>query len=293
MNRPEVILATVALFAWLIGMGWCHNATCPDCQTAAAAVPPVPVETADLSLTIADDDLNFSTTANDNLLFAAGACDYQSDFSDGLTQAFQRTVEHLRENPRRILTLTGLYETAESNQCTDYTDLGVARAERVKSLLIDMGAPAEQIELEASLTTDLAEYNGLNVEGVRYDFRETEVSEAAALQMDNITLYFDTNKQNIELSDSQRRYLERLKAYLAQNADAKATVYGYTDDRGEDRYNMRLSRKRSEFVRDFLIKQGVSRRQIENKGYGPDDPIATNSTEEGRAKNRRVEISLK
>ena len=100
------------------------------------------------------------------------------------------------------------------------------------------------------------------------------------------------NKKEINLTAEQRNYMENLKAYLAQNPDAKAKVTGYTDDRGEDRTNIRLSRKRSEFVRDFMIEQGITKRQIKNKGMGPDNPVATNETDEGRALNRRVEITL-
>ena len=293
MNRPEVIIFSLLLLSWLIGMGWCHNATCPECQTVAAAVPPVTDNSA-LAIAIEDDDVDFETGTNDNLLFAANSCDYQTPLSSELEGVFQKTAEHLQNNSRRILVLTGLYEGNEQNECEDAADLGIARAEQVRQLLIGYGAPEGQIEMEASNIQDLDEYDSKLVGGVDYYFKEAyspEV-ESAALRAENITLYFDTNKREINLTSEQRAYLDRLKAYLAANPDSKAKVTGYTDDRGEDKWNMRLSRKRSEFVRDFMIDQGISKRQITNKGMGPDDPIASNATEEGRAKNRRVEITL-
>lgn len=294
MNRPIVIILSILLIGWLIGMGWCHNATCPECQTAKAVMVPS-ADNAALAIQIQDEDLDFNAATSDNLLFANGACAYNTPLSEELQAVFENTVQHLQSNPRRILVLTGLYEEEESNNCTDQADLGIARAEKVKQLFVDMGAPAERIELEASETRALEDYNNLVVGGVDYFFKETmaePVTEEVALRTDKIILYFDTNKKEINLTAEQRSYLDRLQTYLAQNEGAKAKVTGYTDDRGEDAWNMRLSRKRSEFVRDFMIDQGISKRQIRNKGLGPDNPIATNETDEGRALNRRVEITL-
>ena len=141
-----------------------------------------------------------------------------------------------------FLVLTGLYEGTESNNCADVVDLGIARAEKVKQLLVEMGAPENRIQLEPSDIRDLQEYKNKLVGGIDYNFKAEAVEER--LRANNITLYFDTNKQEINLSEDQRIYFEELKAYLAQNPDAKASVTGHTDDRGNDKGNIRLSRKR-------------------------------------------------
>lgn len=296
MNRPIVIVLLILLFAWLFGLGYCHNAKCPTCNVAKGAIIPAAAAGSDLSISIDDENLNFAAATADNLLFASGSCEFTTPLSEDLQTVFKNTVQHLTDNSSRILALTGLYESTESNNCTDVADLGIARAEQVKQLLVEMGAPAERIEVEASDVRDLNEHKEMVVGGVDYSFRSNDdtpaVTEEVALRTDKIILYFDTNKQEINLTDEQRSYLDRLIAYLEQNPNAKASVTGHTDDRGDDKMNMRLSRKRSEFVRDFMIEQGLSKRQIYNAGIGPDEPIETNSTEEGRAKNRRVEITL-
>lgn len=293
MYRPIVIILIIALISWILGVGFCHNSTCPECQTARAVLTP-PADNSALSININDDDLNFTAAASDNLLFTNGSCEYMTPLTDKLQTVFQNTVQHLQSNTKRILVLTGLYEDGETNDCTDSSDLGIARAENVKQLLIEMGAPEDRIELEGSEIRDLAEHKNMLVGGVDYYFKESiePIMDEVALRTEKITLYFATNKKEINLDTDQRNYMEGLKAYLAQNPDAKAKVTGYTDDRGEDKTNIRLSRKRSEFVRDFMIEQGISKRQIKNKGMGPDDPVASNDTEEGRALNRRVEITL-
>jgi OmpA-OmpF porin, OOP family len=72
----------------------------------------------------------------------------------------------------------------------------------------------------------------------------------------------------------------------------KLGVYGYTDNKGSDDVNVPLSQKRAESVRAYLLKKGLKENQIEAKGYGSEKPVADNSTEAGRSKNRRVEIVL-
>lgn len=295
--RPEVIIASILLFLWIIGLSVCHYNNCPDCQTATAAVPENASE-ASLSIAIQDDALNFSTATADNLLFVAGSCEYNTPLSTNLQEVFAKTVQHLQNNTQRILVLSGLYENEETNNCEDAVDLGVARAEQIKELLVQMGAPADRVELDASEIKDLPDYKNMLQGGFDYYFKEAAIAEEpeilgeAALRSEKITLYFESNEQEINLTPEQRNYLNSLKTYLAENPSAKAKVTGHTDSAGNDAWNMRLSRKRSEFVRDFMIKQGISKRQIRNEGIGPDEPIASNSTEEGKALNRRVEITL-
>ena len=297
MFRPIVILLMVLLFFWLIGMSYCHNAACPHCAGVAKGAIIAPAAAgSDLSININDEDLSFTAATSDNLLFADNSCEYTTPLSSDLQTVFKNTVQHLTDNSERILALTGLYESTETNECVDAMDLGFGRAEQVKQLLVEMGAPEDRIEIDVSDIRDLNEHKSMIVGGVDYAFRGYESlsaeTEEVALRTDKIILYFDTNKQEIDLTDEQRNYLDRLIAYLEQNPDAKASVTGHTDDRGEDKLNMRLSRKRSEFVKNFMVGQGILERQIDNEGIGPDQPIETNSTEEGRAKNRRVEITL-
>jgi OOP family OmpA-OmpF porin len=70
----------------------------------------------------------------------------------------------------------------------------------------------------------------------------------------------------------------------------KVEIGGHADSRGSDEHNMKLSQARAESVRDYLISQGVPAEQLTAMGYGETMPIGDNNTEEGRAKNRRVEL---
>jgi hypothetical protein len=67
-------------------------------------------------------------------------------------------------------------------------------------------------------------------------------------------------------------------------------VEGYTDNIGSDEYNQKLSQQRADAVRDFLVVQGVQAGNITSTGYGKSQPVADNSTNAGRAQNRRVQL---
>lgn len=116
-------------------------------------------------------------------------------------------------------------------------------------------------------------------------------------QGDNITLVmpgnitFATNSANIAPSFYQP--LNTLANSLKQlNNQQQIQVVGYTDNTGSYAYNMQLSQQRAQSVATYLTSQGVSGQYLTVKGMGPADPIATNSTPDGRAMNRRVQITL-
>ena len=67
-------------------------------------------------------------------------------------------------------------------------------------------------------------------------------------------------------------------------------IAGYTDNVGSSYYNKKLSQKRADSVKEWLVIRGIDPKRIVTKGYGLENPIASNSTEEGRSKNRRIEF---
>lgn len=79
---------------------------------------------------------------------------------------------------------------------------------------------------------------------------------------------------------------------LSEYEKSYIDVYGHTDSTGTDEYNQSLSERRADSVANFLANSGVQRARVETRGYGESQPIASNSTEEGRATNRRVELKI-
>jgi outer membrane protein OmpA-like peptidoglycan-associated protein len=86
--------------------------------------------------------------------------------------------------------------------------------------------------------------------------------------------------------------LGQLASTLSQYDKTTITVRGYTDNTGSAAYNQRLSQDRANSVASYLSRSGVPASRIQSIGYGMSNPVASNATPEGRAQNRRVEISI-
>lgn len=94
------------------------------------------------------------------------------------------------------------------------------------------------------------------------------------------------------LLDESYTTLDKVVNVLEENPNIKVEISGHTDSSGSLELNQRLSENRAKAVADYLISKGVSKDKITSKGYGPSMPIETNTTKEGRAKNRRVEFKI-
>jgi outer membrane protein OmpA-like peptidoglycan-associated protein/tetratricopeptide (TPR) repeat protein len=114
------------------------------------------------------------------------------------------------------------------------------------------------------------------------------IAEGSKIVLNN--LFFDSNKSKIRKESFVE--LEKVYKFLKDRPNINVEVDGYTDNRGDDKSNIKLSEARSKAVLEYLIKKGILASRIANKGYGKDQPIASNDSEEGRQMNRRVELKI-
>jgi outer membrane protein OmpA-like peptidoglycan-associated protein len=115
---------------------------------------------------------------------------------------------------------------------------------------------------------------------------ETAATEKNLLAM----VHFDFDKHNIK-----RIYVPVLNqhvAYLKENPSLPVIVEGHTDYMGTDEYNQKLSERRADVVRRYLVEKGIASSRIQAVGYSELRPIADNKTSEGRALNRRAELEV-
>ncbi len=99
---------------------------------------------------------------------------------------------------------------------------------------------------------------------------------------------FDFDKSTIRQEDLPN--IDKDIAALETWGNVNIEIAGHTDSRGSDKYNMSLSQRRAEAVRNYLISKGIAADRLSAKGYGESQPVADNATDEGRFKNRRVEL---
>jgi OOP family OmpA-OmpF porin len=117
-----------------------------------------------------------------------------------------------------------------------------------------------------------------------------EIPKAVIQQITVIAskIYFETGSDKLKL-ESQTS-LDELVSLLNKYPAAKLSIEGHTDDVGDNDYNMTLSQKRTESVKNYLISKGISESRLTAIGFGETMPIADNKTKVGRSKNRRVEL---
>jgi len=114
--------------------------------------------------------------------------------------------------------------------------------------------------------------------------------DARGLVVNLSDVLFDFGKADLH-ADARESLAKVAGVLLGYPLPAQLTIEGHTDSVGSDEFNMALSQKRAEAVRDYLIKSGIGPDMIvATRGYGKSRPIASNDTEEGRSRNRRVEI---
>jgi OOP family OmpA-OmpF porin len=101
--------------------------------------------------------------------------------------------------------------------------------------------------------------------------------------------FFDFNKATLKREGEVK--IDEVVRAMKGDPKLRATVDGYTDSIGTEAYNQRLSERRADAVRSYMVSQGIDASRITTRGYGESHPVADNKTAEGRAKNRRVEIT--
>lgn len=104
-------------------------------------------------------------------------------------------------------------------------------------------------------------------------------------------IYFETNSADLKTESYDQ--LDELADWLIKNDHSIIEIAGYTDNIGNEKDNEKLSKERVRSVGSYLIKvRGIKKNRLMAKGYGSSNPIASNDTEEGRQKNRRVEFTI-
>lgn len=145
--------------------------------------------------------------------------------------------------------------------------------------------------------THLGSVNGGDYYAIASMSQEAMVQEVSVNELLNqfdkqgflaMEVHFDTGKATIRPESTTT--LDQAAALLRQASSVKAEIGGHTDNVGGADANLSLSQQRADSVREALIDRGIIADRLSAKGYGASAPIADNRSEEGRAKNRRVEL---
>jgi outer membrane protein OmpA-like peptidoglycan-associated protein len=166
-----------------------------------------------------------------------------------------------------------------------------AQTEQARAQEQEAQARAQQAQIQAQATAAQAEQEKT---ALRERLREQlnlvlETRETARGLIVNVSdVLFDTGSAT--LKPGAREKLARVAGILATHSDLRIEIGGHTDSVGGDDYNQRLSERRAESVREYLMQQRIPPTALDAVGFGKDRPVASNDTPTGRQQNRRVEL---
>jgi OOP family OmpA-OmpF porin len=115
-----------------------------------------------------------------------------------------------------------------------------------------------------------------------------EYEPARSFTLDNV--HFDTGKPTLRPDSFSE--LNEIAEYMKYRLDEHYEIAGHTDNAGTEESNRKLSIDRANAVKNYLVKKGIAGSRLQAKGYGATVPVADNSTEDGRQKNRRTEVII-
>lgn len=210
------------------------------------------------------------------------------------SQFLDTLAGYLRLSPQKDLTISGFYRASEEKlQAGMYENIGTARAEAVRRLLLKRGVAEERVKLDYQKSADslLREPIAFNVyvpSAIPTSFEKQQFS-FTNMTFSDANFPFDSDKFNP--SKPFILYADSVRTYLAVNPAKSMTIIGHTDNVGSNNYNLNLGLRRAQSARYYFLQKGV-KANIKVASQGEKRPAASNESEEGRQKNRRVNFIL-
>lgn len=255
-------------------------------------------------LMLKDQDGNQIENGANHLNFKLNDYKHLEPVNETAIASYKNIKSYLDKHPDQKFNITGLYSSDEENKSA-FTNLGEARANDVKNYLASQGYDTTHMGIKGELSDaiDLREgvlYGPLNYSlsdlpsGDNAALLNKELDDiAASLKADPLVLQFATGASTINLTNAQRAKVSKMVKYLDARPQSSLVSVGHTDNTGSRTTNINISAKRAEFAKSYLAQNGISASRIAASGKGPDEPVASNATAQGKAQNRRVVVTLK
>jgi len=152
-------------------------------------------------------------------------------------------------------------------------------------------ATAQQRAEEAKSAKELAAKRRAELEKLRSELEELKARPTdRGMVLTLCDVLFKTNRST--LLPRAAKNIDQLSQFMNKYPDRKIVVEGHTDSRGSAEYNMLLSKRRADSVKNALVEKGIDESRIMTRGYGETHPAASNKTAAGRQQNRRVEVII-
>jgi outer membrane protein OmpA-like peptidoglycan-associated protein len=180
-------------------------------------------------------------------------------------------------------------ESAEKEKANREAAMKAQEAEQARMQAEARAREAEQARMQAEAKAREAERAKAEVDELLSqlsDLKAKQTERGIVLTMGDVLFAFD----KATLSPEAFRNIDKLADFLQKHPNRSVLIEGHTDSVGSDEYNLDLSEKRADAVKNALVAKGVGEERIIPKGYGKKYPVASNNTSDGRQLNRRVEV---
>lgn len=294
-----VVIGTI--LHWYLCCSVCY--TDKNCITTTnnEAVTPETKNPTLLPFSIKDDNGSLSFSVNESFNFKKSTFSIHDSVSTSVNNGIAMIKEYLDTNGNKQINITGYYTNDEVNNSA-FPNLGHARANAVKNYMTFKGVSSKLINTNGQLYNDLiADSNHILYGPLSFDMitktqdssKDEELLKTACdrIKEEPLMLYFKTGQASINLTEQQRQKFADISACV-DKLGVKVQVVGHTDNTGTPENNLKLGQERTDFVKNYLIHNGILPTNITTISEGQNKPIADNNTDEGRAKNRRIEITI-
>lgn len=319
MSKSIFPLLFGLLVVWLAGATWWFDKKYnqyEDLDKGKCVVP------------FAVKDGSFQTKSENTIMFELS--NWEPTIPMQTLASLKSIALYLANSQKKVLILKGRFGTTETNN-SDFANNGIARAEAIKSELVTYGAPAEKIKIEADSVEQIELVCGKIMNGVDFSFLEkqqpiaqntattttpkkedaTQKNEHSTASTTTVTtstntetvatdfrpkkkfiVFYRENRFKPEVDEEIDTYFKGLSKYLKAHPRYRLLLVGHTDNKGSKDKHFNFGKYRARKLRDVLLSYGIEKRRIKTDSKGSSKPLGSNSTPEGRFKNRRVEISI-
>lgn len=255
-----------------------------------------------LPFSIQDANGSLSFSSDENFNFEQSKFSFHDSIGNSINQGIAMLKDYLDANPNKRIDITG-YHTGSENNNSAYTNLGLARASTVKNYFAFKGIPPKLINTFGKLNDSIVP-DGNSVFHGPLSFDVSTFTDPSSQEDDELKsiceeikeaplfLNFETGQSRIQLSEQQKQKFTNISRCV-DKLGVNVYVVGHTDNTGTPDGNLKLGLKRANFARNYLVHNGILPQNVLASSEGQNKPIADNTTEEGKAKNRRIEITIK
>ncbi len=241
-----------------------------------------------------------SYTTPENFVFKESGFRVYDSVPNAVVKGIGVVKQFLDTSENKILDIIGYYKSSEQNN-SSFPNLGLARAHSIKEYMVSQGVASEQLHpvgvLDENLAVDSGRLHGIvtfNVTTIAKEVsdRERLKSNCEAMKKNSVVIYFETGAVSLDFSDKDLQVLKSFSTCV-EELGATLQVVGHTDSTGDPEVNQKIGYGRANFVKEYLVNNKMVTQNIVVVSRGQNEPIADNTTQEGRAKNRRIVISIK